>query len=124
MDSVMMFPRSFIRDEKGLTLTEIIVVLIIISILAVAAVDRFIDLSKAANRASCKTNQLSLRTAQTLINAKSMIENGTSHFATDLNELKPFLKDNKLPVCPSGGTYIIGPSGSISCSIPDHMIRK
>ncbi|MCD6118112.1 prepilin-type N-terminal cleavage/methylation domain-containing protein [bacterium] len=108
------------KNEKGFTLTEIIVVLIIVSILATAALSRFIDMSKAANRAACKVNQLSLQTAQTLLNAKSLIENGESHYASDLNELKPFLRKNLLPSCPSGGSYVIGANGSIFCTIPDH----
>jgi len=113
------YNKSF-RNEQGFTLTEIIVILIIVSILATAALNRFIDMSKAANRAACKANQLALETAQTLLNAQSLIENGESHYAADLNELKPYLRDNTIPSCPSGGSYVIGAKGSISCTISDH----
>ena len=41
------------------------------------------------------------------------------------DDLAPFLPGGKLPVCPNGGTYEIGPAGkNPTCSIPGHKLLE
>lgn len=109
--------------EAGLTLVEVIVVLVIVAILASAALSRFIDLSKAADAAACRTNQLSLQTAQTIKNTESVITTGQPGYAGELDQLAPYLKNNILPLCPSGGQYIITDPPRVECSLPEHCAK-
>lgn len=65
---------------------------------------------------------------------QSMIENAKNEWANehDLTEgtpswedLTPYLDDNMIPVCPSGGTYTIGSlQEPVSCSVDGHTIEQ
>ncbi|GEM_PF-917126 len=110
---------NIILPERGITLVELVITLIIVGILATAAMMRYIDLSHAANAAACKTNQSSLETAQTMYFIEKMQE-GNGHYATSLQELKPYLKEEIIPQCPSGGNYELLDNGKVRCSISSH----
>lgn len=108
------------RQEYGFTLVELVTVLVIASILATAAMMRFLDLSKCSNAAACRINQLSLKKAQTLHFAQTHIE-GNGHYAESLEVLADFLRDGEIPQCPENGQYLILPAGEITCTILDHQ---
>ncbi len=108
------------RDSNlGFTLVELIVTLVIVGILATAALMQFIDLSHSAQAAACVTNQLSLETAQTMYYTTNYLS-GNAHYAESIDDLVPFLKDEKTPQCPSGGTYQLLSDGKVTCTISDH----
>ena len=108
--------------SQGFTLVELIITIVIITILTSAAVLRCNDLSKAAELAACHTNQLSLKKAQTLFYAKSVVDQ-IGEKAEELAQLAPFL-NGEMPVCPAGGSYYITAQYKITCTLDEHQFRE
>jgi type II secretory pathway pseudopilin PulG len=108
-------------DEQGFSLVELIFIIILIGIMSAVSVTRYINLSDEAKTAVCKTHQMMLESAQTIYFTDQIIKNSrTIHYATDLDDLAPFISDNLIPTCPSGFHYEIQPEGKIRCPNPDH----
>ena len=108
------------RCEPGFTIVEIVITLVILGILVTAAVSRFFDLSQAADRSACRSNQLTLETAQQFYYIRTMQQNNGA-YATTIDQLAPYLKDGQIPQCPADGTYQILMLGRITCSFADHQ---
>ncbi len=62
------------RQVKGFTLIELIVVIVILGILAVTAAPKFIDLQSDARKATLNGVKGSIRSAVTLIRGKAIIQ--------------------------------------------------
>ncbi len=108
------------NDERGFTIVDLVVTIVILGILATAMATRFFDLSHSAEVAACKSNQMTLEFAQRLYYVHT-VQTGSGDYATSLDDLKPYLKDEILPKCPSNGQYIILPRGEITCTIGEHQ---
>ena len=74
-------------NQKGFTLIELVVVIVILGILAVTAVPKFIDLQDDAKTATLNAVKASMQTAATIVHSKSLIAgNETSATGTvDVN---------------------------------------
>jgi prepilin-type N-terminal cleavage/methylation domain-containing protein len=107
------------NSESGFTLIELIVIMIILGILMVTLILRYIDLSNSAQTGACRMNQLSLETAQNLYYATTYMQ-GNGHYAGSVGDLAPYMMNDTHPVCPSGGSYVLLPSGQVTCTQDGH----
>jgi prepilin-type N-terminal cleavage/methylation domain-containing protein len=103
-----------LKEQKGFTLIELIIVIIIVAVLSTTVVVQFQHLKSATDSTACKANQAVLSFA--LISYRGV--NGT--FAESIEDLAPYVAGDQIPECPSGGEYSIVDEEKIECSLPEH----
>jgi prepilin-type N-terminal cleavage/methylation domain-containing protein len=114
----------FTLKENGVTLVELIIVILIISILAGISYAKYVDLRKCAYIAQCKANQQHLTTAQKLFWVQSSVdEDQEAHYADNIEDLTPYMKDGIIPQCPENGAYYILDENKIVCTLAEHAIQ-
>jgi prepilin-type N-terminal cleavage/methylation domain-containing protein len=108
------------KNQNGFSLIELIMTILIIGLLAAVATARYINLAHAAKTAVCKTNQMSLESAQRLYYSKNALE-GNASYATDISDLLPYISSPTPVTCsePTGQLQLVG-DGSVTCVLAEH----
>lgn len=90
------------------------IVIAIMGLLAAVAVPNYVAMIAKARRNVCAANREQIDSAKALWSVEHRKPEAGVPTAGDL---RPGLKDQKLPVCPSGGAYTIGAVGvKATCS--------
>ena len=102
-------------DKRGFTLTEIMIVLLIIGMIAAIAVPSFVQSRQNARRNVCINNLRLLSAAK----EQAALENGyTETFVPTQAQVLPYIKGNTIPLCPGNGVYTMNAiSSAPTCSL-------
>ncbi len=95
-----------ISTQKGFTLIELVVVIVILGILAATAAPKFIDLTGDAKRSVMKGVQGSIESAVSMVHAKALVAGKTVGSNTVIIDSKHYALVNGYPAAASlsGGT--------------------
>ena len=97
------------RNTAGFTLVEIMIVVAIIGLLAAIAVPNFVQARTTARTNSCINNLRLIDAAKEQYALENDKDSATTPVEADIT---PYLKGDKMPKCPAGGTYSIEAIGT------------
>jgi prepilin-type N-terminal cleavage/methylation domain-containing protein len=95
---------------KGFTLVEIVIVLLIIGMLIGIAVPQFIRSREKARANTCIANLRQMSHSKDQFAMTNSLPEGTLVNPQDIWPM--YLKTSQFPVCPAGGSYTIGVTGT------------
>ena len=92
------------EKQKGFTLIELIMVIVILGVLAAAAIPKYVSLKEQTELALCNSNRGAIESVCLIHYAEKALEDGEGWFPT--NPEDPIYYANGVsPLCPSGGFY-------------------
>lgn len=108
-------------SDKGVTLPEIILVMIIFGIMATIAVPKFLSLKEHTERGRCAANRAAINSA--LVSTYGVLNSrDPQQYRNWLNTITfdavddSMFNSGHIPLCPGGGAYTIQ-NGEVNCSI-------
>lgn len=111
--------KNRLRKNKGFTLVEIMIVVLIIGILLAIAVPNFVRARETSRTRTCIANLRQMDAGKEQYAMEARLAAGAA--STWANLVPDYVK--KQPVCPSGGTYTLDVIGTDpSCSIAGHAL--
>ncbi len=99
-----------IKNERGFTIMELLVVIVIIGVLAAIGVPAYQNMTTKAKTTACQANRRTLQTAVGMCYAE------TGAYPTTIDELTPYLDNATSIKCPTGGAYSIDAAHEITCA--------
>lgn len=109
-----------VRDQRGITIVELVITVVILGVLMTSIMIRGIDLANTAQAGACRAIQKTLETAQQFFFTQSAIA-GTAEYADAISELTPYIGSGEIPLCPADGVYQLLDGGVVRCSITSHQ---
>lgn len=110
--------RNLQKSQKGFTLIEIMIVVLIIGILLAIAIPNFVKARETSRTKSCIANLKQIDAAK----EQDAMDHNIAEGGAAANYLD-YIKGGALPTCPSGGTYTVGAIGTDpTCSIAGHVL--
>lgn len=88
------------KKEKGFTLIELVIVLILLGFLAAVAIPKFLDLQDQAKKNAIKGSLASVRSAINIYYANANLKNKTDKFPQSKAILLSIMQNGKLPENP------------------------
>lgn len=105
----MTFVVNLIQDHKGLTLIELLAVIIILSVISAIAVPMFYGYIEKAEKEVCNSNRAQIKKDYEAY----VVFNGNSEQEITFSS---FIKNYGEDLCPSGGVFSYS-NGEIECSV-------
>ncbi len=107
---------KFVSNQKGFTMIELIIVIIILGILVAVAVPKYFSMNASAQEAACLANQKAIESAvmmeysQRLVNGESTT---LAQVVSDYNSSPAgFFVNGQVPKCPTDNSdYTVAASG-------------
>lgn len=104
-----------IGSRSAFTLVEIMIVVAIIGLLAAIAIPNFARARSNAQSKTCLKNLSTIESAKQIWGVEKGKSTGDEPTTAELYGPDLYIKEE--PVCPTGGTYTIGPIGNLAtCS--------
>lgn len=114
-------PSRKLQTNRGFTLVEIMIVVVIIGILVSVAVPQFYKARESARKSRCLGNLKILDNAKEQWAMDHKKKNGDPCDFNDLIGQTLYIK--AMPECPSGGTYTVNSvSNYSSCTVAGHEL--
>lgn len=107
------------NNEKGFSLVELMVVVVIIGVLVAIAIPVYNITTDRAEKGACHANQRMIEGAA----SQYAMNEGISIDEVGINDLDVYFNDGTLPTCPSDGTYNIE-NGKASCTEHNHYSEE
>jgi len=110
--------KLFLKNVKGFTLVELMVVVVILGILTSIAIPMYNTTQDRARLRACHANQRIIEGAAQQLVAEDKKLQDCGNSAQVYSLLKDYLHAE--PKCPGGGEYSLTSTGTVSCTATGH----